>query len=222
MSTESEVNPVNIRLSRSLSALISAGRFFHQRGWVPATSSNFSARIDATSMLVTVSGRHKGELVPGDFMRMDVRTNESMEPDRRPSAEAALHSLMYRLDSAIGSVLHVHSPNSTVLSRGVERVYLEDYELLKAFKGIDTHATGVELPVFANDQDIDRLAGKVEAYLDERPETVAYLIAGHGIYTWGETVQQTVRYIEALEFLLECEYRRLTLAGSAPTPPRPS
>ncbi|MGF1642471.1 MAG: methylthioribulose 1-phosphate dehydratase [Thiotrichales bacterium] len=211
MTTEPEENAVNVRLSRSLSALIAAGRFFHQRGWVPATSSNFSARIDETAMLVTVSGRHKGELVPADFMRMDVRTDASLEPDRKPSAEAALHSLMYRLNADIGSVLHVHSPNATVFSRRADRVVFEDYELLKAFKNIDTHATQIALPVFANDQNIPRLASKVEAYLNENPDTVGYLIAGHGLYTWGQSVQLTTRYVEALEFLLECEFRRLLL-----------
>jgi len=34
---------------------------------------------------------------------------------------------------------------------------------------------------------------------------VAYLIEGHGLYTWGATVDDAVRHIEALEFMLECE-----------------
>jgi len=32
-------------LSRLRAELIAAGQFFHSRGWVPATSSNFSARL---------------------------------------------------------------------------------------------------------------------------------------------------------------------------------
>ena len=40
--------------------LIEAGRFFFARGWVPATSGNFSARAGDDDVLITVSGRHKG------------------------------------------------------------------------------------------------------------------------------------------------------------------
>ena len=46
-------------------AIINAGRFLYARGWSPATSSNYSARLSATEVLLTVSGKHKGELGPG-------------------------------------------------------------------------------------------------------------------------------------------------------------
>ena len=34
---------------------------------------------------------------------------------------------------------------------------------------------------------------------------VAYIIRGHGIYVWGETLQQAWHYLEALEYLFELE-----------------
>jgi methylthioribulose-1-phosphate dehydratase len=91
---------------------------------------------------------------------------------------------------------------------------LEDYELLKALTGIDTHQSRVAIPIFANDQNIPRLAGQIERYLDQRRANsstsmpfYAYIIAGHGFYTWGASVQETLRHLEALEFLFECELR---------------
>ncbi len=42
--------------------IIEAGRFLYGRGWSPATSSNYSARLAADRALLTVSGKHKGQL----------------------------------------------------------------------------------------------------------------------------------------------------------------
>ena len=190
--------------------LIAAGQFFHTRGWVPATSSNFSARLGAEEMLITSSGQHKGRLDDNGFLRADLQ-GMSLEDGKRPSAETGLHTLMYRRDPAVGSVLHTHSVNATVLSMRLEQVVFEGYEVQKAFPGVVTHESRVLIPVFPNSQDIAALAVDVGAYLDAHPQTVGYLIRGHGLYTWGATVADTVRHIEALEFLFECVYRQQLL-----------
>ena len=191
--------------------MIAAGQFFHSRGWVPATSSNFSARLGAEEILITSSGQHKGRLDEHGFLRADLQ-GHTLEQGKRPSAETGLHTLMYRRDPHIGCVLHTHSVNATVLSMALDSFVLEGYELQKAFPGIITHEGQLSLPIFANSQDITALANEVNAYLDQYPDTVAYLIRGHGVYTWGASVADTQRHIEALEFLLECVYRRLLLA----------
>ncbi|MGB3916023.1 MAG: methylthioribulose 1-phosphate dehydratase [Thiothrix litoralis] len=197
-------------LSRLRGELIAAGQFFHARGWVPATSSNFSARLGAEEILITSSGQHKGRLDDNGFLRADLQ-GVSLETGKRPSAETGLHTLMYRRDPAMGSVLHTHSVNATVLSMRLEEVVLAGYEVQKAFPGVETHESLLVIPVFPNSQDIPALAAEVNAYLDAHPQTVAYLIRGHGLYTWGATVADTLRHIEALEFLFECVYRQLLL-----------
>lgn len=190
--------------------LIAAGQLFHKRGWVPATSSNFSARLSAQELLITSSGQHKGLLDEHGFLRTDLY-GQSLEPGKKPSAETGLHTLMYRRDATIGCVLHTHSVMATVLSLRMDEIVLEGYELQKAFSGIQTHEGRLVIPVFANSQDIPALADKVATYLDQYPQTVAYLIRGHGVYTWGASVADTQRHIEALEFLFECVYRQLML-----------
>ena len=185
--------------------LIRAGRFFFERGWVPATAGNFSARLDDERLVITASGRHKGELDADSFLVINIK-GEVLTPDRRPSAETALHLQMYRRDPTVGSVLHTHSRPATLLSRLCpEGVVLEGYEVLKAFPGVDTHETRMVVPVFPNDQDVPRLAARVEAFMSEHPVVHGYLIAGHGLYTWGRSVAEARRQVEAFEFLLECE-----------------
>lgn len=190
--------------------LIEAGRLLHQRGWVPATGGNFSARIDASSMLITASGCHKGELGIDDFLVADLE-GRPIGSQRKASYETLLHCQLYRCDPAIGAVLHTHSIANTVLSRRYEGVRLCGYELLKLLPGITTHEAAVTVPVFANDQDIPRLAAAVDAHLREQPLTPAYLIAGHGLYAWGADVRQARWRVEALEFMLECELQAQAL-----------
>src|SRR5690606_33554303 len=143
------------------------------------TSGNLSCRIDGHTAAITVSGRHKGRLSLADIMRVDLQ-GQPLDP-QRPSAETLLHTQLYRYFPGVGAVLHTHSVNATVLSRLVgEALPLNDLELLKAFQGIDTHEASVELPVFGNDQDMVRLAGRVARYLETGPALPGYLIAGHG------------------------------------------
>ncbi|MGZ8182942.1 MAG: methylthioribulose 1-phosphate dehydratase [Methylobacter sp.] len=191
---------------RLANQLIEAGRFIDSKGWVPATSGNFSARLPDGNIAITVSGKHKGRLQLDDIMLIDSDAN-SLD-GKKPSAETLLHTSLYKRFPAVQSVLHPHSINATLCSRLFEsEIALEDYELLKALAGIDTHESRVVIPIFANDQNIPRLAAQVEQYMDQHGAIYAYIIAAHGLYTWGGSVQETLRHLEALEFLFDCEIR---------------
>jgi methylthioribulose-1-phosphate dehydratase len=63
----------------------------------------------------------------------------------------------------------------------------------------------VTVPVFENTQDIEALARETRAWFLEHPEQPGYLIRGHGLYTWGKTMADCLRHVEAFEFLFECE-----------------
>lgn len=194
--------------------LVEAGRYLFSQGMVPATSGNLSARLEDGSIAVTVSGRHKGHLSTADIMRVDAQ-GRSLD-GRRPSAETLLHTHIYARFPEAEVVLHPHSVNATVISLQCgEDLELCDYELLKAFPGIETHDCRVRIPVFDNDQDIARLAVVIDGRLAERCEAPGYLIRGHGFYTWGASVDDALRHVEAFEFLFACELRmRQTRGGS--------
>jgi len=192
--------------------IIEAGQFLYARGWSPATSSNYSVRLSASEALLTVSGKHKGQLGIEDVLATDLAGN-SLEPGKKPSAETLLHTQLYRCRPEVGAVLHTHSVNATVLSRltAADHLVFEDYELQKAFSGVSTHESKVQVPIFDNDQDIARLAGKVQPWLDQHPDCAGYLIRGHGLYTWGAKMTDALRQIEAFEFLFECELKMLSV-----------
>jgi methylthioribulose-1-phosphate dehydratase len=186
--------------------LIAVGRQLYALGMVPATSGNFSMRLDDASLAITVSGSHKGRLSADEIMQVNLQ-GESLD-ERRPSAETLLHTQIYARYPEAGVVLHPHSVSATVLSRLCnEWLLLKDYEILKAFPGISTHACTVRMPVFDNDQNIGRLADKVDKCLAGFDDLPGYLIRGHGFYTWGRNIDDAMRYVEAFEFLFDCELR---------------
>lgn len=183
-------------------------------GWTPATSSNFSMRLDARHVAVTVSGRDKGKLGADDIMVVDLE-NRPVGTTARPSAETALHTQIYRRFANAGAVLHTHSRAQSVASRlfaAAGNVRFEGWELQKAISGHDTHESVLDLPVFPNTQDMSVLVGRIDAWLDAGKPLHGYLIDGHGIYAWGVDMAEARRHLEAFEFLLNCELdlRRLS------------
>ena len=189
------------------------GQFLFSCGWSPATSSNYSCRLDASHVAITVSGQPKGKLTPHDIMVVDTAGN-AIDTYKKPSAETLLHTMLYARDASIGAVLHTHSVNATVLSKYYGKdgqLQLEDYEILKAFTGTDTHNTRFSMPIFPNTQDMTYLSQQVNAYLDKMPAIHGYLIVGHGLYTWGKSLSEARRHVEACEFLFECEILNLQI-----------
>jgi methylthioribulose-1-phosphate dehydratase len=189
--------------------------FLHRQGWTPATSSNFSARLSGafSEFSISISGLDKGQFTAQHFMRVDVEAQPVFPADARPSAEVLLHRAVYRHHSPMRCVLHTHSVSGVVLSMLAEKqagLKLHGFEMQKAFQGISSHEESLWLPVFSNDQQMERLSAKVERYFEQSAQNPAircapgFLLAGHGLYAWGETPIQAQRHIEAFEYLFTC------------------
>ena len=202
------------RLTECANAIASAGRRLGAQGLTPATSSNFSMRLDASHIAVTVSGRDKGALTADDVMVVDMH-GHAVGTSARPSAETALHVQIYARFADANAVLHTHSRTQTVASRlyaqaGVVR--FDGYELQKAIAGHTSHEQAIALPVFPNTQHMPELVEKVDVWIKSDRPLYGYLIEGHGLYTWGRDMAEAERHVEAFEFLLACELdlRRLS------------
>lgn len=190
----------------AVEAIIQAGRRMDQRGWVPATAGNISVKLGDDRIAITRSGGHKGFLGADGVMEVDFAGTPLTQA--KPSAETLLHCQIYRTCPDAGAVLHGHSVAATVLSMAAPEDFIRfaGYEVLKIFAGQSTHDTSIDMPLFANDQDIARLAAKVEPFLPGLP--MGYLIRGHGVYVWGPDMAMALARLEGLEFLLACELER--------------
>jgi methylthioribulose-1-phosphate dehydratase len=191
--------------------LAQTGRAFHARGWALGTSGNYSAvvRAQPLRLLITSSGVDKAQLSKKHFLQIDDRAN-ILSGDGRPSAESLLHVAVARARGA-QCILHTHSVWSTILSdRHAKRksMAIRGYEMLKGLEGVKSHEHEEWIPIFENSQDIPALAKEVEALLKQDSRPHGFLLRGHGLYTWGEDVEQARRHVEIFEFLLEVVGRR--------------
>jgi methylthioribulose-1-phosphate dehydratase len=199
--------------------LIECGRDFHRRGWSLGTSSNYSVVIDREPLkvLMTGSGFDKGRLQPDQFVIVDEGAKMLNVTFLKPSAEALLHTVLAK--HGAGAVLHTHSVAATVLSEHFLKdggLRIAGYEMLKGLAGITTHESEAWIEIHPNTQDIAALATVIDARLQDpaKPLRHGFLMAGHGLYTWGESIAAARRQIEVLEFLFEVVTQKRLLFGS--------
>ena len=210
----------------TIDQLRAVGREFHSRGWSLGTSSNYSvvASRDPLELLITVSGKDKSALGRDDFVRVDAAGKPVDGSGRKSSAETLLHCLIAATVPGVGAVLHTHSTWGTILSgadlaRGSLRI--EGYEMLKGLDGVTTHDTFVEVPIFANTQDMTELAQRIRhrfAALDwsaARSPCHGFLLSRHGLYTGGRDLAEARRHIEIHEFLFEVVGRTRMMPATA-------
>lgn len=196
--------------------LIEVIHFLHQKGYAPATSSNYSFKIPGQDTItISSSGLDKGQIGVSDLMQVDADGNP-WQDQRKPSAETLLHTMIYSVFPDVGCILHTHSVYNTILSRLLRAdgvLKLKEYEILKGLSGIKTHEVTVEIPIFENTQDIPNLANLILHYLNGSSSCYGFLLVGHGMYTWGKSIEEAKRHVEVLEFLFECEYKMYQLTG---------
>lgn len=199
-------------LSNPHQELISTIQDFHQRGWCDGTGGNFSVVLehDPLSLLMAPSGVDKGQ-VEAEMLITVNANGEVTDGTGRASAETLMHLTIVKA-LASGAVLHTHSTTATVVSKLAQdqgMVELEGWEMLKGLQGITTHETKVQIPVVGNDQDLKRLSSRCEPLLSTAPHGL--LVAGHGLYAWGNTLAEARRHVEILEFLLELHWKQLLI-----------
>lgn len=185
-------------------------RAYHAKGWSPATSTNYSFRVDTDpeTIYVSRSGVDKSQFTADDFIEVD--TDGKLKPgfeECRPSAETLIHVVLYSLFPETHCILHSHSVYSVLHSAVCESdVTFEGYEILKGYDGIATHETEIKLPVFENTQDIAVFSQLLEQY-HERLTIPAFIMRKHGTYAWGKNLFEAKRHLETTEYLLEVEWR---------------
>ena len=201
-----------VQAAEELSATM---KLLHRRGWCDGTGGNFSVVVahDPLRLLMAPSGVDKGSVRPEEL----IEVNNSAEVTRgvgQASAETLLHLRIIHCCGA-GAVLHTHSLAGTLLSRmklDQGCVTIEGWEMLKGLKGITTHDSSVNVPIIANNQDLQTLSESASLRLRDAPHGL--LVSGHGLYAWGDDLDEARRHTEILEFLLELTWRQLLLRNN--------
>lgn len=196
------------------SELIQAISLFSEKGWSPATSTNYSVRssYNPKNFIISKSGVDKTRFALSDLILID-QDGKILAPfdiqGVKSSAETQVHTDIYKRYPEAQCVLHTHSLLGTVLSHLQQKegfLKIEGLELLKALDGNMTHDMTEILPIVPNSQHIPDILRDMEEHFARNPHLHGFLIAGHGLYTWGKDIATAKRHIEAFEFLFECLY----------------
>lgn len=212
MKSISDLPSQQISLKERLVEII---HLFYARGWSLATSTNYSFRNPVPyddTYCISKSGIDKGRFSSEDLMDIDSEGKATAAyAGLRSSAETLLHTLLYE-DSDTQAVLHTHSANATVLSQKYAeagQITWQGYEMIKGIEGNRSHENTLTVPIFANSQDMPALSKEIRQYYEQQPSKVpAFLLAGHGLYAWGNSLEQAQRHLETIEFLLDCQMKQ--------------
>lgn len=189
--------------------LLDSIQFFNKKGWSPATSTNYSVRSEnKNEYIISRSGVDKSRFSLEDLILINTR-GEVLPPFAGPgiksSAETEIHTALYEQFPEVNCVLHTHSVLGTVLSLThlqEKQIVFEGYEILKGLEGNSTHELRETLPIVPNSQTMSEILGEMEGRFNN--DVHGFLIAGHGLYTWGKDISTAKRHIETYEFLFEC------------------
>ncbi len=185
-------------------------RAYHQKGWSPATSTNYSFRLAERPdvIIVSRSGIDKSRFYEADFMEVDLQGKALPAYEGiRPSAETLIHCKLYRLFPEMMCIVHSHSVYSVLQSmKNKQSVELSGYEVLKGFEGIKTHEITVQVPVFDNTQDMPAFAAVLEKEKN-RLTVPAFIMRQHGTYAWGRNLFEAKRHLETAEYLFEVDWK---------------
>ena len=199
--------PENSAPPSPTSELVETGREFYRRGWVRGASGNFSILLarKPLRLCITAAGNEKGTLDETNFLEIDDDA-EILQGFGRPSDETLLHLSIYRLRPKARCILYSQTVWGSLLS---DKFYvdgsisMQGYEVLKGLSGIKTHEYAERIPIVENSPDQIALSHVIENVLLENPTIHGIYIRRHGLYSWGETVEETRRNIEIFEFMFE-------------------
>ena len=201
-------------------ALVDIARDFHARGWMPGTAGNLSVRVRDPGLVaadksaedtfwITASGLPKGRLEATDFVRVAVNDGavvEQFEAGARPSAESAIHQVIYRHFAEAMACLHVHTVDACLACADLPLTAIDmPLPALEMIKGLGVWQQNprVELPLFENTLDVANIAAAINwRFKGMLPMVPALMIRGHGVTVWGATVQEAYNRVEVVEFLM--------------------
>lgn len=187
--------------------LAETGREFYRRGWARGASGNFSILLarKPLRLCITSAGNEKGTLDETNFLEID-DDGEILQGFGRPSDETLLHLSIYRLRPKARCILYSQTVWGLLLAdkNFVDgSIVMQGYEVLKGLSGRTDSVEKERIPIVENAQDQIALSHVIENVLLENPTIHGIYIRRHGLYTWGETVEDARNNVDIFEFMFE-------------------
>ena len=183
-----------------------------EAGLVKMTWGNVSA-IDREKgyLVIKPSGVAYEEMRPDSMVKVDLETGES-QGGYRPSSDTPTHLHLYRTFPELGGIVHTHSSWATIWAQASMEIPCLGTTHADYFYG------NVPLTRFLTDQEIQNNyelnTGRaiVERFKDLNAlEVPSVLVACHGPFSWGDTVESAVNHAIILEEVAQMAYHTFGL-----------
>lgn len=157
-------------------------------GLVAGTDGNIAVRLGGDRVLVTPSGRPKGELKPEDLVEVDL-AGHHVRGANQASSELGMHLVILQVRPDVVAVVHAHPPTAigfTIAGKTLDEGVIPELIVqvgpvpLVPYAMPGTPDLGAAVAPYARDHD-------------------ALLLANHGAVTMGRTLEEAQHRMESLE-----------------------
>jgi L-ribulose-5-phosphate 4-epimerase len=162
-------------------------------------------------MAIKPSGVPYAELRPDQIVLFSLVDGKILEGDMKPSSDSGTHLVLYQTFPSLGGIVHTHSRAATIWAQACSPIPCVGTTHADHFCGPVPVTRDLTDEEVADDYvgNIGRLI--VETAID--PEGIpGVLVARHGPYTWGETVEEALENSIALERVAEMAISTFMLA----------
>jgi L-ribulose-5-phosphate 4-epimerase len=198
-------------------AVCHANQVLVEHGLVTLTFGNVSG-IDAERQHVVIkpSGVPYAELQPTQMVVVDLSGNV-VEGNLRPSTDTPTHLLLYQHFKKIGGITHVHSRFATMFAQARQEIPCFGTTHADHFHGSVPVTRPLNPAEVEQAYEANTARVIVERFAQLDPDTMpAVLVAGHGPFTWGRDVADSVENAVALEAVAEMAFGTRVIAADAP------
>lgn len=161
----------------------------YSKGFVSAYDGNLSVRIDDHKILITPSGKCKGDIEEDDLLEIDINGN-LLNGTGKISTEAKIHLTAYQKRNDVRAVIHCHPVYATafaIIGEGLMRPVFPEVILSLGKVPLCKYGT----------PSTDELPNSMLPYIDF---VWALLLENHGAVTFGKCIKGAYYRMEKLEW----------------------
>ena len=187
--------------------MVDYSRRLHSRGWVANHDGNLSAALGGERYLCTPTATSKAEVTADNLLIIDGSGARVSGPGK-PFSEIGLHMCIYKNRPDVQAVVHAHPPHATALAasgRCLDRPFLAEAVV----------SLGPVIPLAPLGAPGPAAVAALE------PLTSLYdvvLVAGNGVFAWGDSIEQAYLRLELCEHLARITLLAHPLGGPKALP----
>ncbi|MGC4115781.1 MAG: class II aldolase/adducin family protein [Myxococcales bacterium] len=181
--------PAQVLTPRLRAQAVLHSKKLHAMGWVANHDGNLSIRVSGDRLLITATGISKADIDDPALLITDLE-GKVLEGRKKAFSELELHIAAYKVRDDVGAVLHAHPPYATAM--GVAGASLEVCVLPEFLVSL---GAGVPTAPLA----VPKSPESRKAVTELSAKTNAMLLAGNGVLTLGDDLNQAYLRMELVE-----------------------